>query len=147
MLGGASTTCGSGGPPRPIDTTTTSRSRASSRATWPVTAVFPTRLPVPITARDGSGNDSYSGGSKRKSAPTYGNPSASARLAHSIRARGPSTGSSERSNTTSASTASSASTIGTPYSSPPTSFSVPPTTSAATTSYGSAASASRTTGA
>ncbi len=34
-------------------TTTTRRSRASTRATWPVTAVLPTRFPVPITATDG----------------------------------------------------------------------------------------------
>ena len=54
------------------------------------------------------------GGSKRKSAPTYGKPSASARDAQSIRSRGPSTGSSERSTTRSASTASSDSTSGTP---------------------------------
>ena len=45
--GGASISSGSGGPPRPIATTTTSRSRASERATCPVTAVFPTRLPGP----------------------------------------------------------------------------------------------------
>src|SRR5437868_6353610 len=39
MAGGASITSGSRGPPRPIETTTTLRSRASRRATWPVTAV------------------------------------------------------------------------------------------------------------
>ena len=54
IVGGVATSSGSAGPPRPIATTTTLRSRASSRATWPVTAVFPTRLPVPITAIDGS---------------------------------------------------------------------------------------------
>ena len=53
-------------------TTTTSCSRASSRARCAVTAVFPTRLPVPITAIDGSSNGANDGGSKRKSAPTYG---------------------------------------------------------------------------
>ena len=42
-----------------------------------MTAVFPTRLPVPITASDGSANGSNAGGSKRKSAPTYGTPAAS----------------------------------------------------------------------
>ena len=77
-VGAASITSGSAGPPRPIATTTTSRSRASRRARWPVTAVFPTRLPVPITASDGSANGSNAGGSKRKSAPTYGTPAASA---------------------------------------------------------------------
>ena len=68
-----------------------------------MTAVFPTRLPVPITAIDGSSNGSNTGGSKRKSAPTYGSPAASAREAQRIRSAGPSTGSSERSTTTSAS--------------------------------------------
>ena len=43
-----------------------------------MTEVFPTRLPVPITASDGSANGSNGGGSKRKSAPTYGTPAASA---------------------------------------------------------------------
>ena len=95
------TTSGSGGPPRPIATTTTRRSAASSRATWPVTAVLPTRLPVPTTAIDGSSNGASSGGSKRKSAPSYGRPSASTRLASAKRSTGPSTGSSERSTTTS----------------------------------------------
>ena len=68
------TTSGSGGPPRPIATTTTRLSRASRRARWPVTAVLPTRFPVPTTAIDGSGNASSTGGSSRKSAPTYGTP-------------------------------------------------------------------------
>ena len=35
-----------------------SRSRESTRASWPVSAVFPIRLPVPITASDGSENGS-----------------------------------------------------------------------------------------
>ena len=54
--GGAPIGSGSGGPPRPIVTTTTSRSRASSRARCAETAVLPTRLPVPITAIEGSSN-------------------------------------------------------------------------------------------
>ena len=45
-----------------------------SRARWPVTAVLPTRFPVPTTAIDGSSNGSSSGGSRRKSAPAYGMP-------------------------------------------------------------------------
>src|SRR5512132_2553071 len=132
-------------------TTTTSRSRASRRATWPVTAVLPTRLPVPTIDSDGRENDASGGGSNRKSGPTYGSPSASTRLATRSRSRGPSTGSSERSTTSSGSSsataASSDSTTGTPYSSPPRSFSLPPASQSPTTSYGSAASASRTTGA
>ena len=67
-----------------------------------MTAVFPTRFPVPITAIDGSSNGVSSGGSNRKSAPMYGNPSASARDAQRMRSAGPSTGSSDRSTTTSA---------------------------------------------
>ncbi len=67
------------------------------------TAVFPTRFPVPITASDGNGTACSGGGSNRKSAPAYGSPSASARDAHRKRSRGPSTGSSERSTTISAS--------------------------------------------
>ncbi len=35
-----------------------SRSRESTRASWPVSAVFPIRLPVPITASDGRPNGS-----------------------------------------------------------------------------------------
>ena len=64
-------------------------------------AVFPTRLPVPTIPIDGSGNGSSAGGSKRKSAPTYGSPAASTRLASRKRSLGPSTGSSERSTTSS----------------------------------------------
>ena len=64
-------------------------------------AVLPTRLPVPTIPIDGSGNGSSAGGSKRKSAPTYGSPAASTRLASRKRSRGPSTGSSERSTTSS----------------------------------------------
>ena len=66
-----------------------------------MTAVLPTRLPVPKTESEGSGNGSRAGGSKRKSAPTYGTPHASARDASSSRADGLSTGSSDRSTTTS----------------------------------------------
>ena len=55
------------------------RSRASTRATCPATAVFPTRFPRPITASEGVPTGSSGGGSKRKSAPRYGSPSASAR--------------------------------------------------------------------
>ncbi len=43
---------------------------ASRRARCAVTAVLPTRLPVPITAIDGSSNGSKTGGSNLKSAPT-----------------------------------------------------------------------------
>ena len=74
MSGATFATSGSGGPPLPIATTTTFRSRANSRAACAVIAVFPTRLPVPMIPIEGSGNGSSSGGSKRKSAPTYGNP-------------------------------------------------------------------------
>ena len=63
---------------------------------------MPTLFPRPITASDGVSTGSSGGGSKRKSAPTYGSPSASAREAQSRRSRGPSTGSSERSTTRSA---------------------------------------------
>ena len=63
---------GSAGPPRPIATTTTFRSADSCRARCPVTAVFPTRFPVPITARVGCSTGAKAGGSKRKSAPSYG---------------------------------------------------------------------------
>ena len=82
-------------------TTTTSRERESRRAKCPATAVLPTRLPLPITARAGTSNGSNSTGSKRKSAPTYGSPAASTRLASAKRRRASSTGSSERSSTTS----------------------------------------------
>ena len=44
-VGGVSATTGSAGPPRPIATTTTSCSSAHSRAAWPETPVF--RAPVP----------------------------------------------------------------------------------------------------
>ncbi len=67
-----------------------------------MTAVLPTRLPVPITATEGMSNGSKRGGSKRKSAPTYASPSARAREAQRRRSAGPSTGSSERSTTTEA---------------------------------------------
>ena len=69
-VGLTSTTSGSGGPPLPIATTTTWRPRETTRATWPVTAVFPTRLPVPITASEGVPIGSKRGGSSRKSAPS-----------------------------------------------------------------------------
>ena len=45
---------GSRGPPRPIATTTTRDVSESWRARCPVTAVLPTRFPVPITASVGS---------------------------------------------------------------------------------------------
>ena len=135
----ARSTSGSGGPPRPIATTTTAARRA--RAAREV-------------ARDGRLADALAGadhrerrrstgtkrgGSKRKSAPSYGTPSASARLASAKRSRGPSTGSSERSRTTSGA----CSLDGVlerrherhaVVASPPRSFSVPPTSTAATTS-------------
>ncbi len=48
---------GSGGPPRPMATTSTPPRAASRacrrRASQPLTAVLPTRLPVPITASAG----------------------------------------------------------------------------------------------
>ena len=50
-VGATSISSGSAGPPRPMATTTTSRSRESSRASWPVRAVLPIRLPVPIDAQ------------------------------------------------------------------------------------------------
>ena len=64
-----------------------------------MTAVFPTRLPVPITASVGTSTASIRGGAKRKSGPSYGTPSASARLTSASRSRGPRTGSSDRSST------------------------------------------------
>ena len=73
-VGGIVITSGSGGPPRPIATTTTSWSAESSLARCPVTAVFPTRFPVPTTAIEGIAKGARAGGSKRKSAPTYGTP-------------------------------------------------------------------------
>ena len=51
-------TSGSGGPPRPIATTTTRLSREYSRAACAVIAVLPTRLPVPTIPIDGRGNGS-----------------------------------------------------------------------------------------
>ena len=66
---------------------------------WPATAVFPTRLPVPITASAGRENGSKRTGSKRKSAPAYGIPRASTRLAMRKRRGGSAMGSSERSST------------------------------------------------
>ena len=119
------------------------RSRWSSRARWPVTAVFPTRLPVPITAIDGRSNASSCGGSNRKSAPTYGRPAASARETQRNRSAGPSTGSSDRSTTTSApreAVDQRNAVVGRSRS-----FSVPPTRIAPTQSYERAVSASRTT--
>ena len=55
MSGATFATSGSGGPPRPIATTTTLRSRAYNRAACAVIAVFPTRLPVPMIPIEGSG--------------------------------------------------------------------------------------------
>src|SRR4029078_13517980 len=49
-VGRATTTSGSGGPPLPIATTTVRRVDARRRATCPVTAGFPTRLALPMTA-------------------------------------------------------------------------------------------------
>ena len=63
-----------GRPLPPIATTTTCRSEDSRRATCPVTAVFPTRLPVPTTASAGTSTGANEGASKRKSAPWYGSP-------------------------------------------------------------------------
>ena len=64
---------GLGGPPAPHGDDDDARSSASSRAMCPVTAVLPTRLPVPTTAIEGSSKGANAGGSSRKSAPTYGN--------------------------------------------------------------------------
>ena len=55
----------------------------------PVTAVLPTRLPVPITASEGLPTGSNRGGSSRKSAPSYGTPSVRARAASRNRSAGP----------------------------------------------------------
>ncbi len=87
-MGGTSTVSGSGGPPRPIATTTMRRERARRRATWPVTAVFPTRLPVPITASVATSTGAIGGGVNRKSGPSYGIPSARTLLASAIRPGG-----------------------------------------------------------
>ena len=46
-----------------------------------MTAVLPTRLPVPITASDGSSNGSYSGGSKREVGALVRDPEREHRLA------------------------------------------------------------------
>ena len=74
--------------------------------------------PLPTLAVIGTGERTLVGGSKRKSGPSYGTPSARARLASAKRSRGPSTGSSERSSTTSgayrSTAASSDGTSGTP---------------------------------
>ena len=71
-----STTSGSGGPPRPIATTTTSWSRASSRARCAGDRRLPDALAASRSPRSSGGrsNAAYRGGSKRKSAPTYGEP-------------------------------------------------------------------------
>ena len=67
----AATSSGCSGPPRPIATITTSRPLSrSSRAVCPATAVFPTRLPVPITATAGIEIGSRGGGLSSKSAPS-----------------------------------------------------------------------------
>ena len=111
-----------------------------------MTAVFPTRLPVPITAIDGSSNGSNAGGSKRKSAPTYGQPGrerprrpakALGRAEHRLVGEvDDDLGGAEAVDERHAVVAR-----------PSRSFSVPPTRIAPTHSYGSSASASRTTGA
>ena len=90
------------GPPRPIATTTTPVGSRERRATWPVTAVFPTRLPVPITASVGtSDGDGAAAGRSGNPALRRARPSASTRRASASRSGGPSTGSSDRSSTTS----------------------------------------------
>ena len=66
-----------------------------------MTAVFPTRFPVPMTAIEGSPNGSNRGGSKRKSGPSYGTPERERAAGEREPLGGPSTGSSERSTTTS----------------------------------------------
>ena len=76
-------TSGSGGPPRPIATTTTSRSAESSRARCPVTAVFPTRFPVPTTAIEGIAN----GARARRIEPEVGPDVRDAAGQHSARER------------------------------------------------------------
>ena len=70
-------------------------------------------LPVPMTATDGTEISWNVGGSKRKSAPTYGMPAASISAASASRRFGSSTGSSDRSTAISAPPVPS-STIGTP---------------------------------
>ena len=69
-VGRTTTTSGSGGPPRPIATTTVRRVAARRRAMCPVTAVLPTRLPVPITPSVGTSTSAAGGGSNRKSGPS-----------------------------------------------------------------------------
>jgi hypothetical protein len=67
-------------------------------------AVFPTLLPVPITASEGFADTSwYPGGESSKSLPLYRAPAARTREAMRIRSRYPITGSSERSTTRSTS--------------------------------------------
>ena len=84
-VGRTCTVSGSGGPPRPIATTTTLRDRASERATWPVTAVFPTRFPVPITASVGTSTGSIGGGVEAEVRPLVGD----AEREHATREREP----------------------------------------------------------
>ena len=78
---------GPGGPPRPMATTIGPIPfPAASRATCPAIAVFATRFPVPITPTVGTASGaSTTGGSNRKSGPTYGIPSARATAISSIR--------------------------------------------------------------
>ena len=109
-----STSSGSAGPPRPIATTTTRRSRASSRATCPVTAVLPTRLPDPITAIDGRSNALERRRIEAEVRADVRSPSASARDAQSDPLARPEHRLVGQVDATSTSTASSESTSGTP---------------------------------
>ena len=102
----ARTSCGSGGPPRPIETTTGSTPRSrSSVARCPATAVLPVRLPVPITRqhRDAGLDPLAGGGERRRPGATYSSPRSSATAASASRLSIVSTGSPERSKTASAS--------------------------------------------
>ena len=92
-------TSGSGGPPRPIARTTTCPRAPAYGPTWPVTAVFPTRLPVPTIASDGKRNRLEPGRVEAKVGADIRHTHASDRDASRNRSTGPSTGSSERSKT------------------------------------------------
>src|SRR5262249_51129105 len=86
------TSSGSAGPPRPIATMTTRRSAARMRATCPATAVFPIRLPSPITASDGVPTGSSRGGAEGETAAPDRGPEGKGRGAPSTRAPRPEDG-------------------------------------------------------
>ena len=89
-VGGASTSSGSAGRPGPSRRRRTSRSRASRRARCAGHRGLADALARSRSPRStGSSNGSSCGGSKRKSAPTYGSPAASARDAQRKRSARP----------------------------------------------------------